>query len=432
MLFFRNRSDHALRYDAFFRLKEARSPKAGDDVFALVSQAAEEIVAEAERYSLRGDIWEAFFALLLAEDENPLGQISELGEAPSGSIAALAAAELQDLHEVISFARHLVRSEERFQFLRPLENYVPSGSRSFRLSRGQSEVMEGLSRLSEAFGKSTGPEDVCQALVDFYRTWGSGFFSLNRAFRWSDGHGLTPVKELDPLSLTSLVGYETQKKELLSNTKLFLSGRTANNVLLFGDSGTGKSSSVRALLNQPGFARRGLRIIEARKDQFIHIPEILDRIRFRNYRFILFMDDLSFEEFETEYKHLKALIEGGIEPKPENTVIYATSNRRNIVREVWADRGRASGDDVHGGDTLQEKLSLADRFGVTLWYGSVGKKEYMEMVQALIQELTKESGLNLSISDTELEILAMRWELGKGSFTGRTARQFVQNLLAEY
>jgi predicted AAA+ superfamily ATPase len=297
-----------------------------------------------------------------------------------------------------------------------MENYTPSRSPL------QSETALDLLRLSAAFGAAQAPEEMYDALVHFYRTCGSGVYALNRAYRWSREKCLTPLMDLDPSPLASLIGYGSQKRALLNNTELFLSGKAANNVLLFGDSGTGKSSSVRALLSEPGFVRRGLRIIEVRKDQFADIPEILDRVRFRNYRFIIFMDDLSFEEFEVDYKHLKAIIEGGLEPRPKNTIIYATSNRRNIIREVWTDR-RASSDDVHGGDTMQEKLSLVDRFGITIWYGAVEKKEYMEMVQAL----TNDSGI--SMDGEELERLAMRWGLEKGSYTGRTARQFVQSLL---
>jgi predicted AAA+ superfamily ATPase len=220
------------------------------------------------------------------------------------------------------------------------------------------------------------------------------------------------------------LGYEGQKSELLANTELFLSGRAANNVLLFGDSGTGKSSSVKALLNESDFVQRGLRMIEIRKEQFMDLPGIVRLIRDRNYRFILFIDDLSFEEFEVEYKYLKALIEGGIESSPDNVVIYATSNRRNIIREVWADR-RSSSDDVHGWDTMQEKLSLADRFGISIWYGAVNKEEYMDIVRYLAEEY------GVSTEAEELEALAMRWEIAKGGFTGRAARQFVQHLLSK-
>jgi predicted AAA+ superfamily ATPase len=260
------------------------------------------------------------------------------------------------------------------------------------------------------------------ALLAFYMSRGSGIFSLYKAFLWSPGTGLRPVKDPDPQKLSSLLGYERQKDELLANTRLFLGGQAANNVLLYGDSGTGKSSSVKALLNEPDFIAAGLRMIEVNKDQISEIPDIMRLVGKRNYRFILFLDDLSFEEHEVEYKHLKALMEGGLERKPDNVVIYATSNRRNIVREVWKDR-RASSDDVHGWDTMQEKLSLSDRFGITIWYSSPDKEKYMDIVRFYAAEY------GIGIPQDELERLAMRWEIGRGGFSGRTARQFAQHLL---
>ncbi|MDR1650031.1 MAG: ATP-binding protein [Synergistaceae bacterium] len=422
-MFLKNQSE---RCHTFSKFEKALASSEGED-FALIDAAASDVVAEAEKYSLKGDIWEAFFALLLAEDENPLGWASELSDTPpSDSIAGIASKELWSLHGTIAALRDRVRRDEKFRHLLSLEDYTPSegGIPFLRPKSVRDETLSGLFSLSAAFKAAGTPEEMYDALVMFYKSHGSGLYALNRAFRWSGENRLTPVKDLDSSLLASLVGYEAQKKELLDNTKFFLSGETANNVLLFGDSGTGKSSSVRALLNEPGFVRRGLRMIEVRRNQFADIQDILEVVRFRNYRFVIFIDDLSFEEFETDYKHLKAVIEGGIEPKPKNAVIYATSNRRNLVREVWSDR-KNSGDDVHGEDTRQEKLSLADRFGLAIWYGSVGKKEYMEMVRALAEE----SGL--SVDGAELEKLAMRWELEKGSFTGRTARQFVQRLLME-
>jgi predicted AAA+ superfamily ATPase len=422
-LFLKNQSE---RRHTFSQFEKALASSEGED-FALINAVASDVAAEAERYSLKGDVWEAFFALSLAEDENPLGWASELSRTPpSDSIAAIASRELWTLHGTIAALRDRIRRDEKFRHLLPLEDYAPSegGVPFLRPKSARDETLSGLFGLSAAFKAAKTPEEMYGALVMFYRSHGSGLYALNRAFRWSRENRLTPVKDLDSSLLASLVGYEAQKKELLDNTEFFLNGEAANNVLLFGDSGTGKSSSVRALLNEPGFVRRGLRMIEVRRNQFADIQDILEVARFRNYRFVIFIDDLSFEEFETDYKHLKAVIEGGVEPKPKNTVIYATSNRRNLVREVWSDR-KSSSDDIHGEDARQEKLSLADRFGLTIWYGSVGKKEYMEIVHTLAEE----SGL--SMDGAELEKLAMRWELEKGSFTGRTARQFVQRLLME-
>jgi predicted AAA+ superfamily ATPase len=390
-----------------------------NEVISQLYDVAADMVAEAERHSLSGDLWEVLFVMWIAEDENTIGHLAELGSAPAGSVTSIASQELWALHKTVSATRKLIDEEDIYENLRHLKDYVPSGS-----GRGgiDAEAMRALVETAGAVGAARTSEEMYKSMVDFYVSNGSGLFALHRAFRWSRARSLEPLADLDGRGLGDLIGYEVQKVHLLANTETFIRGSEANNVLLFGDSGTGKSSSVRALLNEPGFVRRGLRMIELSKNQLADIPEVLNIIRFRNYRFIIFMDDLSFEEFEIEYKHLKALIEGGLERKPENTLIYATSNRRNIIREVWSDR-KSSSDDVHGGDTMQEKLSLADRFGLSIWYGSVGKDEYMKMVRSIAEE----SGV--SMEPDEMERLALRWEIERGGFTGRTARQFVKHLL---
>jgi predicted AAA+ superfamily ATPase len=380
-----------------------------------------DIVDEAERLSLSGDLWETFLALRLAEDDNPLGRVSELNSRPTGSVVKVALSELWSLHKIIEAARSIVDKGAEFEGLRYLKEYVSSG---YDHSMRGNAALKSIVSLSEGLGRAEAAEDMMKALLDFYMSQGSGIYSLHKAFTWSKESGLTPVFDTDPQTLSALLGYEQQKAELLANTELFLSGRAANNILLFGDSGTGKSSSVKALLNEPGFIASGLRMREIRKDQMAGIPDVLRLISGRNYRFILFLDDLSFEEFEVEYKYLKALIEGGIERKPDNVVIYATSNRRNIIRETWKDRQK-SGDDVHGWDTMQEKISLSDRFGTTIWYGSLDKERYLEIVRFYADTL------GVSIPVDELEGLAMRWEIGRGAFSGRTARQFAQRLLSD-
>lgn len=425
-MFFRSMSPN----DAFWKMKRAVSESAltKNEASALLLSAADDMLEEAEALSLHGDVWYLFLALRLVTDENALGFVTELSKEPKGSIVEMARNELGAIHRIVTTARSLAEDGGAFEALRPLSRYVPSGMRRPPVRGEALSAVAEFARASAVMpfaGDASVGAQLCEALVDFYRNMGSGVFSLHCAFRWSsEQKRLVPVAELDEGKLDDLVGYDFQKRELLANTELFVSRKPANNVLLYGDSGTGKSSSIRALLNESGYVRRGLRIIELHKSQFHDIPVILDFIRRRNYRFLIFMDDLSFEEFEVEYKHLKALIEGGIESKPENVLIYATSNRRNLVREVWEDRKKSS-DDVHGADTMQEKLSLADRFGVTIWYGSGNKEEYMRIVEALAEEN------EIEMEHEELERLALRWEIAHGGFTGRTARQFVQHLLAE-
>lgn len=280
-------------------------------------------------------------------------------------------------------------------------------------------------QLSASIGKAVSDDDVYEAVTDFYKRYGVGNLGLNKAFRVvpsrSDTGLLEPITSIGNMTLDDLVGYDFQKRELLRNTEAFLAGRKANNVLLYGDSGTGKSTSIKAILNQ--YYSQGLRMIEIYKHDFKYLNEIIDTIKNRNYRFIIFMDDLSFEEFEIEYKYLKAVIEGGLETKPENVLIYATSNRRHIIRETWGDRSDMSDDDVHRSDTMQEKLSLADRFGLTIGYFKPSRAEFHEIVMTLAKKHPE-----IKMSQEELLAEANKWEMRHGGLSGRTAQQFVNYL----
>ena len=222
--------------------------------------------------------------------------------------------------------------------------------------------------------------------------------------------------------LDDLVGYEIQKKKLIDNTEAFVSGRRANNVLLFGDAGTGKSTSVKAIVNQ--YYDRGLRMIEIYKHQFQDLSNVIAQIKNRNYRFIIYMDDLSFEENEVEYKFLKAVIEGGVETKPENILIYATSNRRHLIRENWNDRNDMEYEnDLHRSDTMEEKLSLYARFGVQISFMKPSRKEFNNIVI----QLARRNGITLR--DEQLRAEANKWELAHGGISGRTAQQFIDYVL---
>ena len=369
---------------------------------------------------MRGDLWEQFFAAAVILDENPVCRIYERKQVQN-DIFRMFAHDLWKMHKRVNAVKEMIDTDERFEPLRHMKDFLPRNKAiCLRSKHSYDEVL----LLASRFASASSPNAMTVALGAFCEKRGIGKFALESAFTWNPiSKSLVPVDDIDPQTFNSLIGYESQKAELLANTESFLRGNPSNNVLLFGDSGTGKSSSIRALLNEPGFIGLGLRMIELRHDQFGDIPDILQLIRGRNYRFILFMDDLSFEEFEVGYKHLKALIEGGLERKPDNTVIYATSNRRKIVKEVWKDRATNS-DDVHGRDTMEEKQSLADRFGLVISYPSVNKNDYLSIVKAISEEM------GLTIEDSEMNTLAMRWELGR-AFTGRTARQFVYHMLQQ-
>ena len=273
--------------------------------------------------------------------------------------------------------------------------------------------------------KAEDEDEFAREVTGFYHRFGVGKFGLNKAFRVEDKNGepeLCPITNIEHIYLDDIVGYQLQKQKLIENTEAFLSGREANNVLLFGDSGTGKSSSIKAVLNE--YYDRGLRIIEVYKHQFKALSRIQEQVKDRNYKFIIYMDDLSFEESELEYKYLKAIIEGGLGKKPGNVLIYATSNRRHLIREKFSDK-RELDDELHNNDTVQEKLSLVARFGVTIYYGSPDKKQFQEIVKALAVRYE----LNMPLE--ELYKSANVWELNHGGLSGRTASQFITHLLGK-
>ena len=222
--------------------------------------------------------------------------------------------------------------------------------------------------------------------------------------------------------MDDLVGYEDAKKKLIDNTRAFVEGKQANNCLLFGDAGTGKSSSIKAIINE--YYEEGLRMIEVYKHQFQDLNAVIAQIKNRNYKFIIYMDDLSFEEFEIEYKYLKAVIEGGLEKKPDNVLIYATSNRRHLVREKFSDRTENE-DDLHNNDTVQEKLSLVARFGVSIYFGAPTPKEFKEIVKVLAKKQ------HVTLDEDTLLLEANKWELSHGGLSGRTAQQFINYLLGQ-
>jgi predicted AAA+ superfamily ATPase len=263
-------------------------------------------------------------------------------------------------------------------------------------------------------------------ITNFYKECGVGKFGLHKAFRIQQEENqpkIIPITNIQHVRLDHLVSYEIPKKKLIDNTEAFVNGKKANNCLLFGDAGTGKSSSVKAILNE--YYDKGLRMIEVYKHQFQDLSSIIAQIKNRNYKFIIFMDDLSFEEFEIEYKYLKAVIEGGLEKRPDNVLIYATSNRRHLVREKFSDKEERR-DDLHSSDTVQEKLSLAARFGVSIFFVAPDKKEYMNIVKTLAKKN------NIAMPEEELFLEANKWELSHGGLSGRTAQQFIDYLLGRY
>ena len=289
-------------------------------------------------------------------------------------------------------------------------------------------VSEKVQALSEKLEQAKDEKDFFDIVTGFYKEYGVGMFGLNKAFRIQDRNDgeirFLPINNMDKVMLDDLIGYEIQKQKLVDNTEAFVKGKKANNVLLFGDSGTGKSTSIKAIVNE--YYDQGLRMIEIYKHQFKDLSNVIARIKNRNYRFIIYMDDLSFEEFEIEYKFLKAVIEGGVETKPDNILIYATSNRRHLIKENWSDRDDVeSSNGMHRSDTMEEKLSLVHRFGVTINYSKPTQKEYFNIVI----QLARRNGIHMS--DQDLCAEANKWELSHGGISGRTAQQFINYLMGK-
>lgn len=262
-------------------------------------------------------------------------------------------------------------------------------------------------------------ETFKRKVLDFYKIKGLSDMAVYKAFRVDDGK-LKAIKNVLDVTFDDLIGYEEQKKLIKENTLNFIQGKSYNNVLLYGDSGTGKSTSVKALLNE--YFDMGLRIIEVYKHQMEEISKIINKLKNRPYYYIIYMDDLSFEENEIEYKYLKSIIEGGIEPKPENVAIYATSNRRHLIKETMADNGGVF-DDLHRSETQAEKLSLAYRFGLQIFYSSLSPAQFREMVK----ELALRNDIKMPLEEVIKE--ATKWELTYGSLSGRCATQFISYLV---
>ena len=258
------------------------------------------------------------------------------------------------------------------------------------------------------------------ALASFYRAQGYGFFAQSSAFAVQDDGTVAPIVHPDAIRLRDLPGYERQKQQILQNTLAFLDGREANNILLYGDKGTGKSSTVKAVVNE--YAGRGLKIIEMSPRHITCFPRLFAETLRSPFRFIVFLDDLSFNREDDNFAALKAFIEGGLAGKPSNLVIYATSNRRHLIRETFADR---EGDEVRVRDSLETVTSLSDRFGLEITFSVPDKDEYLYIVD----QLAAESGLDLPAE--QLHLLAERFALRRNGRSPRTARQFISQQLAE-
>lgn len=391
-----------------------------DEMIDKVYQCVHELLTLADRYGLEGNLVHSFLGFLLATNENSFSTTCEILGPVDGSINYIALNDFGIFKELFDFNVAQIDIELGVDAFSMIQNYVHNGRTSKVYNK---RVRDLIHTLTIQLEESETVEEYYDHITAFYKTTGVGKFGLHKAFRLNDNKDNTldvvPITSVEHIYMDDLVGYEIQKKKIIDNTEAFVCGMRANNVLLYGDSGTGKSSCIKAILNQ--YYDRGLRMIEVYKHQFEHLSELIELIKDRNYKFIIYMDDLSFEDFEIEYKYLKAIIEGGLGKKPDNVLIYATSNRRHLVREKFSDKEDRA-EDLHTSDTVQEKLSLVARFGVTVCFVAPGRKEFMNIVKELAKRY------QIDISEEELYLEANKWELSHGGLSGRTAQQFIDHL----
>ena len=369
-------------------------------------------------YGFDRNLWQSYLTFLLMTNENSFSLITERVGALEGSVNHFAQNDFQVFRNLFQYDFSPIEADLGIDCFSTLCRYEAIAKHERRYNKAVSEKVQALSR---ALAEAEDGDAFFHLVTEHYRLYGVGLIGLNKAFRirsGPEGVELLPIYNTDKVMLRDLVGYEEQKRQLRESTEAFLAGRSCNNALLYGDAGTGKSSSVKALINE--YYDQGLRMIEIYKHQFRDLSAVIARVKNRNYRFIVFIDDLSFEENEVEYKFLKAVIEGGVETRPDNVLLYATSNRRNLIRETWKDRGDMElENEVHRSDTLEEKLSLSARFGTRIHYSMPNRTQFAEIVRSLAARQ------GVDVPETVLLAEANKWELRHGGVSGRTAQQFV-------
>lgn len=359
------------------------------------SRVLRSVVMFAEKEGLTDSGIREYIASLLANDDNILSELAQSGAAVGDDLYRLAMLDIERIYDKLFCAAHM--------------KYSPSGN-----DTGFCEAYKDSIRGITASGSA---KELLDKLIMHYMNLGSGVLARYNAFKF-DGeiHG---IRRIDGISFDDLIGLEYQKQVLIDNTSALVNGRRANNVLLFGDRGTGKSSSVKALLTM--FAEKGLRLIEIPKSSISEIPQLMETLRHRPHKYILFLDDLTFETHETEYRALKIAMEGQLQAQNENVLIYATSNRRHLIRENWADR---EGGEVHVNDQMQETLSLSERFGISVVFSSPNQKEYLHIVG----EMLKKHDIEMN---ADIEKQAVVWQMNYGSKNARCAKQFVASYIAK-
>ncbi len=395
-----------------------------DDLRTRIYAQVRRLLEVATKYGFDNNLWHNYLTFLIITDENPFSLTYEKAGVQEGTVNSFAINDFSVFKLLFDFDFSTIEKALDINCFSVLSNYQAIAKREQIFNKNVSEKVRALSSRIE---KAADGKEIFDVVAEFYKNFGVGMFGLNKAFRIETDERLSTLKfraitNMHKVSLDDLIGYESQKKALVENTEAFVEGRGANNLLLYGDSGTGKSTSIKAIVNQ--YYDRGLRMIEIYKHQFGCLSRIISEIKNRNYRFIIYMDDLSFEESEIEYKYLKAIIEGGVETKPDNVLIYATSNRRHLIKETWKDRSDVTQDgDMHRSETIEEKLSLVNRFGLSIGYFKPSRREFDDMVLQLAARYPQ-----ITMDKEQIIAEAHKWEMVNGGISGRTAQQFVNHL----
>lgn len=422
LIIYGNHEDTILMKMSDIFKKFDRDEETPDKLISDIYEQIKRILEVATDYGFDKNLWHNYLTFYLITNENPFSFTCEKVGANDGSVNEFAKNDFKVFMNLFNYDFRPIEAALGINCFSLISDYKAIVKKELMYNKNVSEKVQALSLKLET---AKDENEFFNYVTDFYKAYGVGMFGLNKAFRvigGDNGVTFTPINNMDKVMLDDLIGYEIQKKKLVENTEAFVQGRKANNALLFGDSGTGKSTSIKAIVNE--YYDQGLRMIEIYKHQFKDLSNVIASIKNRNYKFIIYMDDLSFEEFEIEYKFLKAVIEGGVETKPDNILIYATSNRRHLIKETWNDRNdMESNNGLHRSDTIEEKLSLVNRFGCQISYSKPSQKEFFDIVIGLARKN------NVKMTDEELMAEANKWELSHGGISGRTAQQFINYCL---
>ena len=370
------------------------------------------------------DAWQNYLLDLILKDVNPFSQASFTQEADSSVFIDAVRWDLSILRSLFDFTADYMHEASMsilqcFYHATEEDTPLPPLVGNPQLKLSQNLFYQYCVEIKTVFADTSSWDELAQDLSDYYATCGCGVFSTATAFKW-ENNALCGVDRPDSVRLSELMDYTDTRQQIIDNTLQFINGFPANNLLFYGDRGTGKSSTIKALLNE--FWPLGLRLVELPKNKLNFYQQVIRELRGYKHKYMLFIDDLSFEDNETDYKDFKSLLEGGVDERPDNIIIYATSNRRHFIKETFDDRTQNERSEIHSMDSVQEKLSLADRFGMTILFPSPDQETFIKIVYELAQQK------QLDLPKQELRQYALKWSMWHNGHSPRSAKQFIDNL----